>query len=50
MRSMIAGVFAMAMLAESSAPTLAADPLKIGVLMPTSGVFEVLGQHQLKGM
>jgi branched-chain amino acid transport system substrate-binding protein len=50
MRSIIAGVFAMAMLAQSSAPARAADPLKIGVLMPTSGVFAVLGQHQLKGM
>ena len=35
---------------HSSAPTLAADPLKIGVLMETSGVFAVLGQRQLKGM
>src|SRR5262249_47372425 len=33
-----------------SAPALAADPLKIGVLMPTSGVFAVLGQRQLNGM
>jgi len=32
------------------APALAADPLKIGVLMPTSGVFAVLGQRQLNGM
>lgn len=27
-----------------------AEPLKIGVLMPTTGVFAVLGQEQLKGM
>src|SRR6266702_1276779 len=33
-----------------AAPALAADPLKIGVLMPTSGVFAVLGQRQLNGM
>ena len=28
----------------------AADPLKIGVLMPTTGVFAVLGQERIKGM
>src|SRR4051794_2234292 len=28
----------------------AADPLKVGVLMPTTGVFAVLGQQQLNGM
>jgi branched-chain amino acid transport system substrate-binding protein len=31
-------------------PAAAADPLKIGVLMPTSGVFAVLGEKQLNGM
>jgi branched-chain amino acid transport system substrate-binding protein len=50
MRLAVVGVFATALLAQSTMPTLAADPLKIGVLMPTSGVFAVLGQRQLKGM
>jgi branched-chain amino acid transport system substrate-binding protein len=35
---------------QAATPALAADPLKIGVLMPTSGVFAVLGQRQLNGM
>ena len=35
---------------QATTPALAADPLKIGVLMPTSGVFAVLGQRQLNGM
>jgi branched-chain amino acid transport system substrate-binding protein len=46
---MIAGALALA-LSVAATPTRAADPLKIGVLMPTSGVFAVLGQNQLKGM
>src|SRR5882724_327707 len=50
MRSKIAGAFAIAVLAQWAPPALAADPLKIGVLMPTSGVFAVLGQRQLNGM
>ena len=50
MRSVVVAAFAIAVLTQSSTPTVAADPLKIGVLMPTSGVFAVLGQRQLKGM
>lgn len=50
MRSAIVGVIGMALATQWSSPTHAADPLKIGVLMPTSGVFAVLGQRQLKGM
>src|SRR5258708_11519549 len=50
MRSKIAGAFAVALLSQWAPPALAADPLKIGVLMPTSGVFAVLGQRQLNGM
>jgi branched-chain amino acid transport system substrate-binding protein len=50
MRIAVGSALALALLAQSSTPTLAADPLKIGVLMPTTGVFAVLGQRQLKGM
>jgi branched-chain amino acid transport system substrate-binding protein len=50
MRLVTVGAFATALLIQSAAPTLAADPLKIGVLMETSGVFAVLGQRQLKGI
>src|SRR5215831_6394985 len=50
MRHAIVGVFATALLIQTATPTRAADPLKIGVLMETSGVFAVLGQRQLKGM
>jgi branched-chain amino acid transport system substrate-binding protein len=50
MRAAVLGAFAAAVLAQTSTPAVAADPLKIGVLMPTSGVFAVLGQRQLKGM
>src|SRR5712672_1187176 len=50
MRSKIAGAFAVALLSQWAPPALAADPLKIGVMMPTSGVFAVLGQRQLNGM
>ena len=50
MRIAVIGGFALAVLAHSATPSLAADPLKIGVLMPTTGVFAVLGQRQLKGM
>jgi len=39
-----------AILALGARPGHAADPIKIGVLMPTTGVFAVLGQRQLKGM
>ena len=44
----IAVAFSMALGASASAQTKA--PLKIGVLMPTTGVFAVLGERQLKGM
>ena len=50
MRSIAVGAFAALIAAQSVTPALAADPLKIGVLMQTSGVFAVLGQRQLKGM
>ena len=50
MRLAIVGACATALLTQFVTPTLAADPLKIGVLMETSGVFAVLGQRQLKGM
>ena len=50
MRSKIAGAFAIALSSQWAPPALAADPLKIGVMMPTSGVFAVLGQRQLNGM
>jgi branched-chain amino acid transport system substrate-binding protein len=50
MRSKIAGAFAIAALPYWASPAIAADPLKIGVLMPTSGVFAVLGERQLNGM
>jgi branched-chain amino acid transport system substrate-binding protein len=50
MHSKIAGMLAIALLPQWGSPALAADPLKIGVMMPTSGVFAVLGQRQLNGM
>lgn len=50
MRLAIVGAFATAFLIQTATPTLAADPLKIGVLMETSGVFAVLGHRQLQGM
>jgi branched-chain amino acid transport system substrate-binding protein len=50
MRLAVVAAFAIAVLAQSSTPTVAADPLKIGVPIETSGVFAVLGQRQLKGM
>ena len=50
MRLAVFGAFATALLIQSATSALAADPLKIGVLMETSGVFAVLGQRQLKGM
>ncbi|MFL6798265.1 MAG: ABC transporter substrate-binding protein [Xanthobacteraceae bacterium] len=50
MRFAVVGACAIAFWAHTATPTPAADPLKIGVLMPTSGVFAVLGQNQLKGM
>lgn len=50
MRLAVVGAFAIALVAQLTTPTFAADPLKVGVLMPTSGVFAVLGQRQLKGM
>ncbi len=50
MRLIAVGAFAAIIAALSMPPARAADPLKIGVLMPTSGVFAVLGQRQLNGM
>lgn len=50
MRFALAGALAVALLVPSTSPGLAQQPLKVGVLMPTSGVFAVLGQRQLKGM
>jgi branched-chain amino acid transport system substrate-binding protein len=50
MRLAVVGAFVVTLLTHSTAPALAADPLKIGVLMETSGVFAVLGERQLKGM
>jgi branched-chain amino acid transport system substrate-binding protein len=50
MRHAIVGAFATALLIHTATPAAAAEPLKIGVLMETSGVFAVLGQRQLKGM
>src|SRR3977135_555507 len=50
MHSKIACALAIALLPQWASPALAADPLKIGVMMPTSGVFAVLGQRQLNGM
>jgi len=50
MRLAIVGAFVIAFVIQSATPTRAADPLKIGVLMETSGVFAVLGQRQLQGM
>jgi branched-chain amino acid transport system substrate-binding protein len=47
MRVAVAAAFASAFLIPSAQ---AADPLKIGVLMPTTGVFAVLGERQLNGM
>ena len=44
----IAVAFSVALGVSASAQTKA--PLKIGVLMPTTGVFAVLGERQLKGM
>ena len=50
MHSKFAGALAIALLPQLASPALAADPLKIGVMMPTSGVFAALGQRQLNGM
>jgi branched-chain amino acid transport system substrate-binding protein len=50
MRATVIGALAIAVLIRSAPAAQAADPLKIGVLMPTSGVFAVLGQRQLNGM
>jgi branched-chain amino acid transport system substrate-binding protein len=50
MRSIAIGAVIVAVAAQTAAPARAADPLKIGVLMPTSGLFAVLGKYQLNGM
>ena len=41
---------AIAMSATLIQPAHAADPLKIGVLMPTSGIFAALAKEQINGM
>ncbi len=51
--SAFAGAAAFAALSTPLAVSVSAqtaEPLKIGVLMPTSGVFGALGERQLKGM
>ena len=50
MRSKLAAALAFVVLPQCTSSALAADPLKIGVLMPTSGVFAALGERQLNGM
>jgi branched-chain amino acid transport system substrate-binding protein len=51
MRSLaVGGSLLVAIAAQTPTPSLAADPLKIGVLMPTSGLFAVLGKYQLNGI
>jgi branched-chain amino acid transport system substrate-binding protein len=50
MRSIAVGALLAAFAAQAATPARAADPLKIGVLMPTSGVFAVLGKYQLNGI
>ena len=50
MRSISAGAIALALAAYTGIPAYAADPLKIGVLMETTGVFAPLGKRQLDGM
>ena len=50
MRSIAVGGLLAAIAAQSATPSFAADPLKVGVLMPTSGLFAVLGKYQLNGI
>src|SRR5439155_23985431 len=50
MRSLAVGALLAAFAAQAAIPARAADALKIGVLMPTSGVFAVLGKYQLNGI
>jgi branched-chain amino acid transport system substrate-binding protein len=50
MRSIAVGGLLVAIATQSSTPSVAADPLKVGVLMPTSGLFAVLGKNQLNGI
>src|SRR5262249_20336933 len=50
MRAIVVGALVLFALVRAVLPAAAADPLQIGVLMPTSGVFAVLGQRQLNGM
>ena len=50
MRSIAIGAAIVAVAVQTATPARAADPLKIGVLMPTSGLFAVLGKYQLNGM
>jgi branched-chain amino acid transport system substrate-binding protein len=50
MRSISAGAIVLALAVQTGTPAYAADPLKIGVLMETTGVFAPLGKRQLDGM
>lgn len=50
MRSIAAGAIVLALAVQTGTPAFAADPLKIGIIMPTTGVFAVLGKRQLDGM
>ncbi|MDB5533998.1 MAG: transporter [Hyphomicrobiales bacterium] len=50
MRSISAGAIVLALAVQTGTPAFAADPLKIGVLMETTGVFAPLGKRQLDGM
>ncbi|MGE3246345.1 MAG: ABC transporter substrate-binding protein [Beijerinckiaceae bacterium] len=46
----VLAVASLAIAATLGQPARAADPLKIGVLMPTSGVLAALGKEQINGM
>ena len=50
MHSISIGAVIVAVSAQTATSVRAADQLKIGVLMPTSGLFAVLGKNQLNGM
>ena len=50
MRLIAIGILAAAFAANITTPARAADPLKIGILVPTSGVFAVPGNQQINGM
>ena len=50
MRRAIVLIFGLLLSIQTMASAPAAEPLKVGVLMPTSGVFAVIGKEQLNGM